>query len=85
MDIAYALTAKWPDCLWRLNGSDYENLEWLSTDAKPTLEQLESAFSETVTEREAEAAAKEAAKASALAKLQALGLTADEAQAIAGI
>jgi hypothetical protein len=32
-----------------------------------------------------EAAAKEAAKASALAKLEALGLTADEAQAIAGI
>jgi hypothetical protein len=32
-----------------------------------------------------EAAAREAAKASALAKLEALGLTADEAQAIAGI
>jgi hypothetical protein len=32
-----------------------------------------------------EAAAKEAAKASALAKLEALGLTADEAAAIAGI
>lgn len=32
-----------------------------------------------------EAAAKEAAKASALAKLQALGLTTEEAQAIAGI
>jgi len=31
-----------------------------------------------------EAAAREAAKASALAKLEALGLTADEAQAIAG-
>jgi predicted transcriptional regulator len=31
-----------------------------------------------------EAAAKEAAKTSALAKLEALGLTADEAQAIAG-
>jgi hypothetical protein len=31
-----------------------------------------------------EAAAKEAAKASALAKLEALGLTTDEAQAIAG-
>jgi len=31
-----------------------------------------------------QAAAKEAAKASALAKLEALGLTADEAQAIAG-
>jgi len=32
-----------------------------------------------------EAAAREAAKASALAKLEALGLTAEEAQAIAGI
>lgn len=32
-----------------------------------------------------EAAAKEAAKASALAKLQALGLTTEEAQAIAGL
>ena len=32
-----------------------------------------------------EAAAKEAAKASALAKLEALGLTTEEAQAIAGI
>ena len=32
-----------------------------------------------------EAAAKEAAKASALAKLEALGLTTEEAQAIAGL
>jgi len=85
MDIAWTLSRKWPESLWRMNGDDYNKLEWLSPDPQPTLKALEAAYAQAVTERDDEAAAKEAAKASALAKLEALGLTADEAQAIAGI
>jgi hypothetical protein len=47
-------------------------------------EQKEAAAEAAAQAAADEAAAKEAAKASALAKLEALGLTADEAQAIAG-
>ena len=46
----------------------------------------DQAAAEAAAQAEADAlAAKEAAKASALGKLEALGLTAEEAQAIAGI
>jgi hypothetical protein len=41
-------------------------------------------YAELQTEREAQAQAKAEAKASALAKLEALGLTEEEAEAIAG-
>jgi len=85
MDIAWTLSKKWPESLWRLSGDSYDSLEWLSTDTKPTLQQLEDAYAEAASERDAEAAARDAAKANALAKLEALGLTADEAAAIAGI
>lgn len=43
------------------------------------------AFAATQAEREAEESAKQAAKDSAIAKLSALGLTAEEAAAIVGV
>jgi len=60
-------------------------LHW---DAKlgtqPTQAQLDSAYSTYQANLTAQAQAKEAVKASALAKLTALGLTADEIKAITG-
>jgi hypothetical protein len=60
-------------------------LHW---DAKlgtqPTQAQLDSAYTTYQAQLTAEAQAKEAVKASALAKLTALGLTADEIKAITG-
>ena len=70
---------------WTMNGDDVEGIIWhtkgveplTSAEGQAEVKRLEKAAAD-------EAAAKEAAKASALAKLEALGLTADEAQAIAG-
>jgi len=61
-------------------------LHW---DAKlgtqPTQAQLDSAYTTYQANLTAQAQAKEAVKASALAKLTALGLTADEIKAIVGV
>jgi hypothetical protein len=83
-DYALALNHLRVDAKWILNGDDYEGLDWLDDREKPTKAELEKAYAEALATLNAEAAAKKAAKASALAKLEALGLTADEAQAIAG-
>jgi len=52
--------------------------------AQPTQAQLDSAYTTYQANLTAQAQAKEAVKASALAKLTALGLTADEIKAIVG-
>jgi len=74
-----------PGAEWSMNGDDVENIIWHTEGVQPLtakevaaeVKRLEKAAAE-------EAAAREAAKASALAKFEALGLTADEAAAIAG-
>jgi hypothetical protein len=83
MDIAKILTLKFQGSLWTLDGDDYEGLEWLSeTPKKPTLAKLTELWPEVQTALLAEAEAKEAARASALAKLAELGLTAEEIAAL---
>jgi len=70
---------------WTMNGDDVEGIIWHTPDVQPLTAKEVAAEVKRLEEAAAdEAAAKEAAKASALAKLEALGLTADEAQAIAG-
>ena len=56
--------------------------EWKSDQAQPTEAEIEAAHPEWVTSREAEAAQKAADKASANAKLKALGLTDAEIEAL---
>lgn len=85
MDIATILTRKYSGTEWTLNGDDYEGLTWLSDSTKPTKSALENLWSEVVAEIEAEKQAKIDAKASALAKLEALGLSADEVREVFGI
>jgi hypothetical protein len=69
-----------------MNGDDVENIMWHTEGVQPlTAKEVAAEVKRLEKAATDEAAAKEAAKASALAKLEALGLTADEAQAIAGI
>lgn len=75
MDIPFALGKKWPNSLWRMNGDDYGNLEWLSDDAKPTLQELEIAYEQAVADREAIEAADKAARDAAIAHAKSLGFT----------
>jgi hypothetical protein len=85
MDIATVLTRKFPDTVWNLVDDDYAKLEWLSDSKKPTKKALEALWPDVQAEIAAEAQAKIDAKASAVAKLQALGLTVEEVQVAFGL
>jgi hypothetical protein len=75
-----------PGAEWSMNGDDVEGIIWHTPDVQPlTAKEVAAEVKRLEKAAADEAAAKEAAKASALAKLEALGLTADEAAAIAGI
>jgi len=75
-----------PGAEFVMRGDDVEGIIWhtegveplTSAEVQSEVKRLEKAGAQAVADREA-------AKASALAKLEALGLTTEEAQAIAGI
>jgi hypothetical protein len=74
-----------PGAEWSMNGDDVEGITWHTEGVQPlTANEVAAEVKRLEKAAADEAAAREAAKASALAKLEALGLTADEAQAIAG-
>ena len=84
-DYAAVLTANYPDAEWSLAGDSYDGLTWLSDTPKPTQAELDAAWP-AVQQAQADAvAAKEAARASGVAKLEALGLTVDEVSAVLGV
>lgn len=85
MDIATILAIKFQGSLWTLDGDSYEGLTWLSDLPKPTQEELEDLWPEVQTELAAKAQAKIDAKASAIAKLEALGLTVEEVEVAFGL
>lgn len=85
MDIATILTRKFAGAEWTLNGDDYTGLAWLSDSPKPTKKELEALWPEVQAEIAAEAQAKIDAKASAIAKLQDLGLTVEEVSVAFGL
>ena len=67
---------------WSLNGNSYDGLTWLDSSSKPTKAELDALWESTQTACEADAQAVIDTKASALAKLTALGLTQDEVKAL---
>jgi len=69
---------------WRLIGSDYSGLTWTDSSSKPTQEELDALWESTQTTIAAKEQAAKDAKASALSKLTALGLTQDEIKALVG-
>ena len=69
---------------WAISDNDCSTIQWLSDTPKPTKAELDALWESTQT---AVAAQKQAAidtKASALAKLTALGLSEDEVKALLG-
>ena len=85
MDIAQVLSRKYAGKEWTLNGDDYKGLTWLSDTPKPKKAELDALWPEVQAEIAAEAQAVVDAKASAIAKLEALGLTVDEVKVAFGL
>ena len=85
VDYPTILTRKYPGQEWVLNGDSYEGLSWISDTPKPSQEELDGLWDEVVAEIEAEKQAKIDAKASAVAKLEALGLSVDEIKEAFGL
>lgn len=84
-DYAAVLAINYADDLWNLDGDTYDGLTWLSDTPKPSQAELDAAWP-AVQQAQADAiAAKEAAKQSGIAKLEALGLTVDEVSAVFGV
>jgi hypothetical protein len=84
LDYSLILVTNYAGKQWSLNGESYDGLDWLDNSPKPTQTELDALWEST----QAAVAAKEQAakdvKASALAKLAALGLTQDEVKALVG-
>jgi hypothetical protein len=85
MDISLILQYNYSGAEWILTGPDYEGLEWLDNSPKPTKAKLESEWAGVQAKVAAESQAKIDAKASAIAKLQALGLTVQEVEVAFGL
>jgi len=85
VDYPTILTRKYPGQEWVLNGDEYAGLNWISDTTKPSQEELDGLWDEVVAEIEAEKQAKIDAKASAVAKLEALGLSVDEIKEAFGL
>jgi hypothetical protein len=85
MDIAMILTKRYPGSEWTLSGDNYSGLTWLCDTTKPTEKALQKVWASVQAEIAAEAQAKLDAKASAISKLEALGLTVGEIQEAFGL
>jgi hypothetical protein len=85
MDITAILAKKYIGSEWTLSGDDYEGLNWLSDTPKPSEEELINLWTEVESEIASERQAKIDAKASAIAKLEALGLTVEEVEVAFGL
>jgi hypothetical protein len=84
IDYTQILIANYPDSQWSLNGDYYDGLTWFSDTPKPTQAELDGLWESTKAKYEADKQAVIDTKASALAKLAALGLTEDEVKALIG-
>lgn len=85
MDIPTILTRRYEGSEWTLNGDNYTGLTWLSESNKPTEKALEKLWLQVQAEIAAEEQAKLDAKASAVAKLAALGLSVEEIREAFGL
>jgi hypothetical protein len=85
MDIPTILTRKYAGTEWTLDGDNYTGLTWLSDSPKPTKSALEKLWPTVQQEIADEKQARLDAKASAVAKLEALGLTVEEVQVAFGL
>jgi hypothetical protein len=86
MDFAAVLSAHYRDASWQVRGdqSDYASVRWFDDSPMPSEDVLRAAWPALKEARDAQHEQHDAARASALAKLQALGLTEAEALALVG-
>jgi len=84
IDYSLVLTVNYVGKEWSLAGNSYEGLNWLSDTPKPTQSELDALWESTQSTVAAKAQAIIDTKASALAKLAALGLSEDEVKALVG-
>ena len=85
MDIPAILARKYAGTEWTLDGDDYSGLTWLSEGKAPTKANLEKLWPVVQAEIAAEGQARVDAKASAIAKLEAVGLTVEEVSVAFGL
>ena len=82
---AQAVQSLRPGIEWSMNGDDVANITWHTPDVEPLTEaEVTKEMKRLEKALDAEQAAKDAARVSAVAKLAALGLDALEVQAIIG-
>jgi hypothetical protein len=81
-EIATVLHARYGGKSWCYNHSGYDGLHWTDATPKPTLNELITQYNDVVAEQRAARAAHDAARASGIAKLAALGLTETEIAAL---
>jgi hypothetical protein len=84
IDYALILSVNYLGSQWTLDGDYYDGLTWLSDTPKPSQAELDALWESTQAKYEADKQAAIDVKASALAKLAALGLTEDEVKALIG-
>jgi len=84
IDYAQILVTNYAGKQWTLNGDSYNGLDWLDSSTKPTKAELDALWESTQVAVAAKEQAAKDTKASALAKLAALGLTQDEVKALVG-
>jgi hypothetical protein len=84
INYAFILSTNYANNKWTLNGNSYEGLDWRDESPKPTKAELDALWESTQATIAAKEQSAKDVKASALAKLTALGLTADEVKAILG-
>ena len=75
-----------PGVEWTMSGDDVENITWHTPDVEPLTEaEVQAEMVRLEEARAVEAQARIDAKASAIAKLEALGLTVDEVSVAFGL
>lgn len=84
IDYTQILVRKYPNDQWTLNADDYSELVWLSDSPKPTKSTLDNLWKTVQEDILAEKESQTATFDSAVAKLAALGLNANEIKAITG-
>lgn len=84
IDYSKILSINYIGSEWTINGDFYDGLTWLSETPKPTKEELDALWDSTQAIISDKEKAEKNVKASALAKLAALGLTQNEIKALVG-